>query len=579
MLRDPPRSLPGFWWGLAAIVLLAIALRAPLLSVGAGSYRLTEAFNTEEVENVRLSTGMLHKGTANPHGFDYPSLFYYLSAAVEAPVRALRGESWTADVLAVRSLSLVFGAAVVLLTGLLAARLGGPWAGLVASTCVAFDGTSIASSAWAKPNAAQVAFVLLGFLALVELAARPRLKPALAAAAAFALAAASKWFGGIGIVGLPVAAILGQPVEALPGLGRFQAALRSALRARLPALQLAAPFLVFALVFVICVPYSLLSPREFGYGLGQVFLSQSEHRRALSPAVSLRFLWESMGPLAAVLGAAALIWGLARLRRWDGSERANGLVLVVGWVLGYGAVLLFLFARLPSYVDLWVPFLAVLVGCAWAGEQGWVRATWARAAVLVAMAASGVVAHGADAVSVRRLAQRDTRLAAGRWLEERAAAGDTLLADQSVFVPDRFENVLWYWWGSPPRVLYDETLTWGHDPVWPDWPGGHRQLVFVNAKWQPPESLLARRPRWVITSSLWVDRRARPFGPHELASPGFDRALADGSAGYVERARFAPAPLAWAGWSGLRAVARAPAGALLTGPDLLIYERASPGVP
>ncbi|MGH7725999.1 MAG: hypothetical protein ACREOU_11290, partial [Candidatus Eiseniibacteriota bacterium] len=195
-------SRPVFFAGLGLVLAVALAVRLPLLHWASDSYRLTEALSIEEVENVRISTGMLHEGSANPHAFEYPSLFYYLSTVVEAPVRARSGPDWTGYLVAVRTLSLVFGLATIALAALLARRLGGDLAGLFAASVLAADRTMIGISTLAKPNAAQVAFVLAGFMALVALASALRLRHAVTAAALFGLAAASKWLGALGLAGL-----------------------------------------------------------------------------------------------------------------------------------------------------------------------------------------------------------------------------------------------------------------------------------------------------------------------------------------------------------------------------------------
>ena len=61
-------------WAVAALLLvIALAVRVPLLFYADDTIGYTDSFNLEEVENVRLSTGMLHKGTPHPHAFEYPS--------------------------------------------------------------------------------------------------------------------------------------------------------------------------------------------------------------------------------------------------------------------------------------------------------------------------------------------------------------------------------------------------------------------------------------------------------------------------------------------------------------------------
>ena len=560
------RARLGYLAGLALALAIGLGLRAPLLSWAAASYRTTEAFSIEEVENVRISTGMLHEQSANPHAFEYPSLFYSLSVLVEAPVRAARGADWTAYLVAVRCLSLGFGLIAIVLAAELARRLGGKAAGLLTATIMATDRTMIEMSTTAKPNMVQIAFVLGGFLALTALARSPRLRTALLAAGLFALAAASKWLGALGLVGLAVAPSLALASRREPaarqGVGGLVSALARGLRERATPASLAAPLVVFGLVLVAAMPFSLLSPREFAYGLGQTFFAQAANRRALPPWISFEYLRDSLGSLAILLCLGGVAWGVHRLLRWDASARANGVVLVFGWALVYGLLVLFVFARLPSYVDLWIPFLAVLAGLAWAGDEGWIRPRGIRFAVAGLALVAGLSANGSYARDRQARFEGDTRIAAGRWLAEHADRGDSLLADLGVFVPDSLDQVRWNWWGNPPRLLYDETRTWGHDPIWTDnWYGGHRQLLFMNARWVAPESLLVARPRFVVTSADWVARRRAP-GRSTWAATGYDHRLADGSAGYARVARFTPGD-----------------GVLVDGPEILVFARSGATAP
>ncbi|HEV8481418.1 MAG TPA: phospholipid carrier-dependent glycosyltransferase, partial [Candidatus Eisenbacteria bacterium] len=510
-------------------------------------------------ENIRISSGMVHKNTPLPHAYEYPSLFYELSAALERPF-VHTADEWRKDVIAVRLLSVAFGVLAVILVGWIALELGGAWAAYVAAAIMALDGMQIEISTMAKPNAAQVAFVCAGFLALVVFLRRPRIRGAALASACFALAAASKWLGALGLGLLALAAALALP--AAPGSGW----LRSLWNARVRVVALLLPLIVFFVVFLFCVPGALLSPKEFGYGFAQVFVAQGAHRRPLPFTISLVYLARSLGPLALVLAIAGIAWAVARLRRWDGSAVESGVVLALAWALGYGGLVLFAFARLPSYVDLWVPPLAVLAGCASAGQRGWLRGAGARAALLTAVILVGAWAHGADTMAKRIWFEGDTRQQAARWLETHAAATDTVLADEGLLVPDRLRHVWWNWWGEPPRVIYDETKTWGNDPVWPSWGGGHRRLTFENAKWAHPDTLLERRPRWVMTSSTWSAVRA-----DEAALAGYDRHLAAGTAGYRERQRLSQSPSGHEGWRLVLGGPRAPA--MFSGPEIRIYER------
>ncbi len=560
---------------LAGVLLAGLILRLPLLTVASSSYRLTEAFSIDEVENVRISTGMLHKHTLNPHAFEYPSLFYYLSLVPERILDATGHRRWTDDLIGVRVLSLLFGLALVVATGLLARRLAGDSAGVLAAALVAFDRTLIESSAIAKPNAAQVFFVMAAFVLIAAVATRPRVATASLAAALLALATATKWLGALGLAPLALAPLLASPPTDPPGWRRLTASARAGLERPVKAWCIIVPLAVFGVISLACVPFALLSVREFGFGLAQTFTAQSLHRRDLPFWISFSFLLRSMGPLGMVAAMTGTIWAALRTLRWEGSAHDRGLALVLGWVLAYGALLLFVFVRLSSYLDLWNPFLAVLAACAWVGEQGILGSSRARTLALAAVLGAGILSNGAYAASRARVARTfDTRAAAGAWMETAAADSDSVLADLGLYVPDRIGRVIWNGWGSPPRVIYDETVTWGQDTAWPDWNGGHRRLLFENAKWAPALERLAARPRWVATSDEWRAIRAHPAIASESAAPDYDLSLADGRAGYVLRARFSPSAPPAGDWALRRAIRSASSGPpWYDGPTILIYER------
>jgi len=115
-------------------------------------------------------------------------------------------------------------------------------------------------------------------------------------------------------------------------------------------------------------------------------------------------------------------------------------------------------------------------------------------------------------------------------------------------------------------VVYDETKTWGTDPKLPSWGGGHRRLLFENAKWAHPDTLLARRPRWVMTNDGWRTLRAA-----EPTLASYDQTLDHGTGGYRERVRLFPNRTGLDGWALVLRGPRAPA--LFAGPELRIYER------
>jgi 4-amino-4-deoxy-L-arabinose transferase-like glycosyltransferase len=561
-----------FLIALTLLVLMGTAVRLPLLSLGSRSYRLSESFNIEEVETVRISTGMLNKHTLNPHFFGYPTLFYYLSLPIEAALSASGHGSWRAYLIGTRMLALLFGIGSIVLVAFLARRIAGDFAGLIAATVMALDRTMIDLSALAKPNSAQIFFLLAAFLLLLSLAARPRLPLAIGAAALLAMAMASKWLGALGLAALVLAPLLSADSAIPRGPRRILDTLRTGIRARIVAWHLAAPLLAFAAVFVLCVPFALLSPREFGFGLAQTFAAQS-HRRDLPPWMPMIFALHSLGPVGAFCCTFGLGTALFRLARWSGNAEERGLLLVFAWMLGYGFLLLCVFVRLPSYLDLAIPFLAILGGCAWPSGPPVLGSRAARTIALAVVLVGGALANANYASARARLSEHaDTRMTAGAWLDQHAAPGDSVIADLGIYVPDRLKHTSWNWWGGPPRTIYDENATWGWDPVWPAWYGGHRRLVFENAKWTAPMALLERRPRWVLASDEWAGIRAHPSGASETAAPEYDRSLSDGSAGYAVRARFAPAAQARGPWW-LPSPLAARGGEDVMGPAITIYER------
>ena len=405
-----------FLAGMLVMLVVAAVSRLPMVFAASDSYRTTEAFNTEETESIRLSTGMIHDRTLNPHGFLYPSLHYDVSVLAELPLVAAKRLTWTSALITVRTVSLLLGLGTLFLAGWLAARVGGPLAGLLAGALLTFDRTLMQSSALAKPDSLHELLVVSGFVALVGLVEVPRLRSAVIAAVLFGLAAAAKWFGGAGLLGVALAPALATGGGDARGVARLGAVVRDALRVRLTAVQWLLPLLAFAAVFFLATPYAILSPREFAFGFGVSFTAQGMHQHASGLLVPLRYLGSSLGPAGAVFAAVGMIWAIARLLRWAGAPRDNALLLVTGWALAYGALVLLVFVKVPSYLDLWVPFLGVIAGCAWAGEHGLLRTPAFRAAAIALALIAGAYSGGGWSAARAESVARDTRTASARWL-------------------------------------------------------------------------------------------------------------------------------------------------------------------
>jgi 4-amino-4-deoxy-L-arabinose transferase-like glycosyltransferase len=413
---------------LAALVLLYVVLLARLLPVGVDDLALAAVFSTDEALSGRIVRSMVADATLSPdHFFAYGALYHELAALAALPFWPAGGER--SVLIALRAVSLAAGAATLLLTYALGARLFGAWTGLLAAALTACSTELALWSVTAHPDTLQVALLTGGLLAVCAVRDGPS-RPRVALAAALAGLAFSTKYAGVLLLPVLGLALLAAYADA----GYRGAALLR--RATADALVAAS---AFGLVFAVTNPYALLEWRRWvtqvraemtHARVGHVTLADQQRLRWLGLVAARSFA--GVGVVAmAVIGAAVA------LPRW----------LVAIWTFGYLAYLIAVVGlQEPRYALPVLPGLAVLAAGA-AARLGAIhrRLGIVAAAMLVTVTAAGAV--GPMRALYQERAGRmdaidsDARVLAGRWLASRLASGAVVLSDAYVFLPPSVAGV------------------------------------------------------------------------------------------------------------------------------------------
>ena len=252
----------------------------------------------------------------------------------------------------------------------------------------------------------------------------------------------------------------------------------------------------------------------------------------------LHFALHSMGPVAGLAAGVALLWGLVRVALWDGSTQDRGVASP--WRGRSVMARCSRRVRAAQCVDLWVPPLAVLAGCA--GPATWtVQGPHGRLATWPLSRPAWSANGGYAAAGVRLTWEVDTVAAAGLWLSARLATRTRCWRTPAADVPDRPTHVQCGLLGGPPRAIYARRA-----------PGagircGRSGTVNTgggveNAKWRAPGERLAERRRTGDREPTSGGRARRSLVRCRMCGSAYDRSLADGSAGYAKRAQLCPLP-------------------------------------
>lgn len=414
-----------------ALLALAAALRFGPIAAG-----LPYIDYVDEGYALHQAIDLLNQRSLDPGWYGYPTLPAYLTAGAivaEGPIyRRVHGHGFRKDlpgddgggtrqrdnydliappelIVAGRVVAAALSLGTVLLAGVIATRLGGKPAGLIAmllaAVCPAL--VSRASNVIVDTFATFFALLALYFCERMRLNASSKVVNALAAGAAAGLAFASKYTAGAVFIAVLVA------MFALPltRSSRFQSGLLASV-GLLIGVALGAPATIFNLrgvyrdVAVTAVNYTIINSTP-GY-FGQAVLN-SELGWPLA--------------IAGCLGIGLMF--REKLSRW----------IALGWSL-FALLLLAVFVGRPfqAFRNLLplVPPLCIAAALAFSQLIDWARRgahSWIRHAVTVALIGGCIVLSGVSSFrQVRqRIEHRDTRLQAIDWLQQHATNKDRVL--------------------------------------------------------------------------------------------------------------------------------------------------------
>ena len=376
------------WWAVAALAVLALAPRLYGLNWDANDHLHPDE---RQIVYVAMCLGLpgapgvgnclpAYTGPGwllsaasplNPHFFAYGSLPIYLLAFVAhglawisahsggrfAPPDGGLWDDFNHFTLVGRVLSAVFDAGSVFVTGLLARRLVGRWAGVLAAALVAVTPLEVQLSHFYAVDTVLLFFVLLTLLACVRLAQLEVLH--------------SDWLlwrDGL-LVGVAGGLAVGTKISALPLLAPI--AVAGALVARRHGLAAAAIALLGALgagilTFVVTNPYALLDLANFQYQVSQqALISQGKldypYVRQFSETVPYLYQLREMllfdlGLPLGVLCLAGFVWAASRLWR----SLFNTWAILVVWIVVYFAIVGGAYTKYPRYM---LPLYPPLIIC------------------------------------------------------------------------------------------------------------------------------------------------------------------------------------------------------------------------
>lgn len=391
-LSGSGNSASGGWrfaGGLLAILALAAGLRFSTLGHG-----LRHAPHWDEQAFVESVALMLSRGDLDHRFYEYPGLFFYLSA----PFVALTGTgspASSAAYLAVRGVCAASGVASVALLGLLGRPRVGPAGALAAALYLAVSPVEVSVAQTIRPDVTLEVFALLALLALTGVGKRLLFD----ARAGFALgAAAAVKFTGLLLV---PSYLLRRALTEGPRL-------KGAVIAGLAAL----------LTFLAFTPYAILEAPSFLEG---VSVQGRYHYAGAGPGTSywamflvyLAVLWKALGPVC-LLAAAGLYIGRSRWRE-------------IAPIALYPLLLLAVFATSPVRQERFIlsglGVIALFAG-ATVGEVS--RVAPVGALLLVAVTATPLLASSLS--ELRALRQPSTRDRVADWLKAHAPTGARVLS-------------------------------------------------------------------------------------------------------------------------------------------------------
>jgi hypothetical protein len=316
-----------------------------------------------------------------------------------------------------RALAAAASTATVLLTALLARRLFGGWAGLLAASFATFSVLAIQNAHFGTVDAPLAMFSTGAMWGIARHCETRRRRDALLGGVMIGLAAGTK------ITGMLLAAPL------LAGSIHLQPRFRLARDHHLLEAAVAA-----ALAFGLSNPYALADPALYltntGLQLGMAsglfdwpFVRQYMGTLPIIYPIGQQAGW-TLGPLLTTAAYAGLIWATIRAIR----ERRRDVLVAAAWawigllVVGAG------YAKFPRYMMPFTPTLFALAGGAlvWLVERGpaWRRVAWTGGLLTIVCTAAYAIGF------TRMYAQPHPWIAASEWIYHHIPMGTTLAVER-----------------------------------------------------------------------------------------------------------------------------------------------------
>jgi 4-amino-4-deoxy-L-arabinose transferase-like glycosyltransferase len=408
---------------IAFVLILAAAAAARLWYLTAG---IPNAVGIDEPQVIDRAIRILRTGDWNAHIFDYPTLVIYFHAcvaiarflwgALAGQWRSLDGFTVAAIYATGRFAAAMVGVATVWLTYRLGVELGSRPVALLAAAQLAVWPLHVRESHFILTDVPMTALTTLTVWLSARAMRRGTVQAYGCAGAACGLAAAAKYNGGIAIVAVLAAWLLG---------GRRQPHRRWTLAAALGAA---------AVAFLAAAPYTLLDMPGFLNGFAVQFSRFAAPAGPAGPAWLLYVkhlspAWARFTIPLALAGMVVLLWH----RR---TRRAS--VPAIVFAVAYFYVLASHTPVFGRYALPLVPMLAVFLSAAAleavaaAGRLRWMRHPVWRP--LLTAAILGLLLGLPGAESVRWLDQShraDTRTLAADWLSAHAPAGARVAVENS----------------------------------------------------------------------------------------------------------------------------------------------------
>jgi hypothetical protein len=479
--------------GLAVVLAIALVLRLIGITWGLPDETHLFSYHPDEFHSLRGAIS-LALGDANPHFFNYGSLYLYLVAAAAALahpgifasiISAAPGgpelpealHTWTLDARVVTVLLAVGTVAVVYAT---ARRIWGHREGLAAGLLLALAPLHVLQSHYATVDVPGAFFTALACYFAVAMLREPTWRNVLAAGAAAGLAASVKYSGAVAIIA-PIIA------WAIVRFGERDPDERPSW-AMLPALAGAA-FAAFALTS----PYTFLdwqsAWRDISFELQHMRTGDDPAMMALypsGPAFHAGNLALGSGYVMLAAALVGLVGSLALRRREPWPLLAFGL-LAFGMIAGAEV-------RYARYAVSILPVIAVLAAGVVSDDmlatvQGrW--ETWARAAAVSLLLLASVLSAGIiDHRILRELTAGDARAEALTLLQEQVPVGE------------RIGLITEPWFYHPPVDYCNGGVALRDNPLWAAYRRPVRDLAVLGLD---PESLREASPRVVVLTGFEV---------------------------------------------------------------------------